>query len=109
MKVHEFKPGQRIKAIRNDFNTPEFTGEIIEADGRYLEVKRDDGVSGGGNNGGWLCLPECPATGVPLVEVIENYKVLEDNDCLPPKHVHMAGIDREEINQDAYREFMRGL
>jgi hypothetical protein len=126
MKANQFKKGQHVRVIKGDgiytlSRDVSFTGIVV---GEYqpiglvfrgclLEIMRDDGIQGSGPNGEWRCVTE--HDGVPFIELLDDQ---EEADLLAsyasfegetPKSAHMAGLDKEEIDPAAYREFMRGL
>jgi hypothetical protein len=97
-----WKIGDRAKS-NPDIAGIAFTGTVVWVSDYWIHVERDDGAKGSGHMRSWRCDP-CEIE--PLVRWAPQGKQI---DCTEPTESHRMGLDKEEIDQDAYREFMRGL
>lgn len=110
MKASEFKKGQRVK-FQDIVEGLWYIGTVVGPTGHHngrddlLDVMRDDGFSGGGEGGSWVCVTE--VNGNIRVELLDDQDARGGGNTTTVKH--RMGIDREEINQEKYSEFMKGL
>lgn len=122
--THIYKTGDRVVIIKHDqfltigvevlpirgevvVDTPGKTWFPDVGDSRYIQIRRDDGKEGGGDNGAW-CAYIAPEY-MMLEKDWESGGCSRDSTVETKPCKHMAGIDAEEIDTHAYREFMKGL
>lgn len=83
------------------------------SDARNICIHRDDGLTGKGIDKSWVCIPDDAYMALEAVFDKSILVVAVDEDgyktgTLVEKKTHVPGLDKEEINLDAFKSF-RGM